>query len=146
MTDAKTYEELVSAKTMVCGKYEPSLPPSQILKQELYSAGVAGPPYKFAAHHIVPIKDPNAEKARAILATYGIEWNSAANGVFLPMETNKYTGNTALHIGGHSKEYINQVTRRLEKANERGGKNSIIRELNNIRQDLLDGKLQVNGG
>lgn len=146
LTDAKTYEELVSAKTMVCGKYEPSLPPSQILKQELYSAGVAGPPYKFAAHHIVPIKDSKAEKARAILGTHSIELNSAANGVFLPMETNKYTGDTALHIGAHSNDYIRQVTRRLETANENGGKDSVIMELNNIRQDLLDGKLQVNGG
>lgn len=146
LTDAKTYEELVSTKTTVCGNYEPSLPPSQILKQELYSAGVAGPPYKFAAHHIVPIKDPKAEKAREILATYGIEWNSAANGVFLPMETNKYTGDTALHIGGHSNDYIKQVTRRLEEADEAGGEKSVITELNNIRKDLLDGKLQVNGG
>ena len=114
--------------------------------QELYSAGVAGPPYKFAAHHIVPIKDPKAEKAREILATYGIEWNSAANGVFLPMESNKYTGDTALHIGGHSKEYMDQVTIRLKRANKNGGKDSVITELNNIRKDLLDGKLQVNGG
>ena len=146
LTDVKTYEELVSTKTTVCGNYEPSLPPSQILKQELYSAGVAGPPYKFAAHHIVPIKDPKAEKAREILATYGIELNSAANGVFLPMETNKYTGDTALHIGGHSNDYIKQVTRRLEEADEAGGEKSVITELNNIRKDLLDGKLQVNGG
>ena len=91
-------------------------------------------------------KDPNAKDARAILATYGIEWNSAANGVFLPMETTKYKGDTALHIGGHSKEYIDQVTIRLEKANEEGGEKSVIMELNNIRKDLLDGKLQVNGG
>ena len=146
LTDVKTYEELVSTKTTVCGNYEPSLPSSQILKQELYSAGVAGPPYKFAAHHIVPIKDPKAEKAREILATYGIELNSAANGVFLPMETNKYTGDTALHIGGHSNDYIKQVTRRLEEADEAGGEKSVITELNNIRKDLLDGKLQVNGG
>ena len=41
---------------------------------------------------------------------------------------------------------MDQVTIRLKRANKNGGKDSVITELNNIRKDLLDGKLQVNGG
>lgn len=61
------------------------------------------------------------------------------------MEVNQYTGDTALHIGGHSTEYIDIVTERLEKVVENGGgKDSIIEVLNQIRKDLLEGKLKIN--
>ncbi|MCM1158570.1 MAG: AHH domain-containing protein [Bacteroidales bacterium] len=78
LTDAQTYAELVASKTKVYGIYSDSLSASDILRQELYSAGVAGPPYQNAAHHIVPWNDTRAKTAREILERFDIELDSAA--------------------------------------------------------------------
>ena len=54
------------------------------LKTNLLSCGVNCPSYSFCAHHIVAKEEPVAEEAVKILTNYGIEINSASNGVFLP--------------------------------------------------------------
>ena len=98
-----------------------------------------------AAHHIVPWNDSRALEARTILDKFGIEYDSAANGVFLPYEVNEYVGVEAMHIGNHGKEYINEVTNRLKEVIKRNGqKADIIATLNEIRKNLLDGTLKLN--
>ncbi|MEE1257403.1 MAG: AHH domain-containing protein, partial [Lachnospiraceae bacterium] len=145
VTSAQEYAEKVSDKTKVNGTYANSYTASEILREELYDAGVSNPPYGNAAHHIVPWNDSRAKEARDILDEYGIEYNSAANGVFLPTEKNEYTGNTTMHVGNHSKEYITEITNRIRQAEQDyGTKEAVVKELNSIREDLLNGTLQLN--
>ncbi len=145
VTSSLEYAEKVSDRTTVEGTYAESYTESKILKEELYDAGVSSPPYRFAAHHIVPWNDPRTSRARDILDKYDIDYNSAANGVFLPMEKNKYTGNTTLHIGNHGESYATTINSRiLEADKEYGTKDAIIKELNSIREELLNGTLQLN--
>ena len=145
VTSAQEYAEKVSDKTKVNGTYANSYTASEILREELYDAGVSNPPYGNAVHHIVPWNDSRAKEARDILDEYGIEYNSAANGVFLPTEKNEYTGNATMHVGNHSKEYITEITNRIRQAEqEYGTKEAVVKELNSIREDLLNGTLQLN--
>ena len=145
LTDAKTYAKLVAEKTKVNGIYSDGIKPSQILKNELHEAGVPYPPYGFASHHIVPVQHPRAKEARDILKSYGIELNSAANGVYLPYETNEFVGDTVLHIGNHYNKYIDVVTEKLNEVVEFGGtKEDIVNSLNEIRAGLLDGSITLN--
>ncbi|WP_309868034.1 AHH domain-containing protein, partial [Desmospora profundinema] len=67
------------------------------------------PPYPNAAHHIVPWDDPRAVPAQRILREYGIETESAVNGVFLPYKGSKYVGDEALHRGNHGESYVRKV-------------------------------------
>ena len=141
----KEYADNVSDKTTVNGTYNPSDSASDILRGELYDAGIPYATYPNAAHHIVPWKDPRAQGARDILDAFGIQYNSAANGVLLPTKVNEYVGDAALHVGNHSASYIESVTDRLQGVvNAGGSKNDIIGELNNIRSDLLNGLLKLN--
>ena len=118
---------------------------SDILRNELYNAGIPNPPYKNAAHHIVPWNDPRAVDIRDILDEYEIEYNSAANGVFLPMEENAYTGDAAKHVGNHSKEYIRLVQKRLQDVVDADGSaDDIVGTINLIRKELLEGTIKLN--
>ena len=116
------------------------------MRKELYDAGIEPPPYPNAAHHIVPVKDKRAKVARDILSEYGIDPNAAVNGVFLPsVKEHKWVGDEARHIGGHSLDYINYVTMRLNAVQMRGGSQAdIVDVLNEIRRELLIGSLKLN--
>lgn len=125
---------------------------SKKLDEELLKAGVVKPDYKCAAHHIVTDKMVDVVK---IFKKYDIDINSAANGVYLPTKGAKLSevGKEAIHIGATSKEYRDKITERIikvvEKANNNNlsksaTKDAILKEIDNIRNDLLTGKLKIN--
>ena len=122
------------------------------LDKEMQKAGIAKPGYPCAAHHIVTDK---MEDVVEIFKEYDIDINSAANGVYLPTKGAKLSevGKEAIHIGATSKEYRDKITERIikvvEKANnnnlsKNATKDAILKEINNIRNDLLTGKLKIN--
>ncbi|MCM1524799.1 MAG: AHH domain-containing protein, partial [Ruminococcus sp.] len=134
-----------------------------LFREELYLAGVGSPPYANTAHHIVAINDsnPNAVKSRDILAKYKIDLNSAANGVFLPYKKNEFVGITSYHWGRHNNDYYKEVYEKLKKAYDILVMNNMYKEgdeksrqicvehicktLNELRGELLNGQLKVNG-
>ncbi len=65
------------------------------------------------AHHIVEVGNRAGQQ---ILANAGIDCNSAANGVLLPVHETDDTGNATVHNGSHVREYGNCVNRALQKA------------------------------
>ncbi|AWX57714.1 wall-associated protein [Brevibacillus brevis] len=139
------YATKVSNKTKVYGTHNPSDSASTILRNELKAAGVETPPYPNAAHHIIPWNDPRAYDAQQILKRYGIDFNSAANGVFLPNKPSKYVGDEALHIGNHGPDYIKYVTKALQETEQMGGTQAdIVHTINTIRGKLLNGTLPLN--
>ena len=145
LTNATEYFSKVSTKTKVVGSYPPSHTASQVLRDELKTAGVATPPYLNAAHHIIPWDDPRALDARKILDEFGIEYNSASNGVFLPMGAAKYVTNETIHVGNHGPAYISYITNALRDVKAAGGNQAdIIETLSDIRAKLLDGTLKLN--
>ena len=124
------------------------------LKANLYNSGAEYPPYSFAAHHIVPKGEELAKPSVEILKRYGIDINSAANGVYLPTGE----GNTSRvifeseHLGRHPKKYILYINDRLNEIDSYIVKNNMTKkeaqkiicdELHKIRQDLLNGKLKI---
>jgi len=145
VSSASDYATKVANKTDVLGTYPASASASDIVRGELKTAGIPNPPYKNAAHHIVPWNDPRALDARNILDDFGIDYNSASNGVFLPMEVNQYTGDAVLHVGSHSADYVNAITNSLEEVVAAGGtKADILSALNKMREGLLNGTLKLN--
>ena len=145
ITSAEEYARRVSDRTEVTGNHSESASASVILREELYAAGICNPPYPNAAHHIIPWNDSRAATAQNIMRSVGIDFNSAANGVFLPMGVNAYTGDAAQHIGRHSSAYIENITTRLQEVvNSGGGKSQVVSELNKIREELLNGTLKLN--
>lgn len=145
VASADEYAKQVSDKTKVNGTYNESDSASDILRGELYGACIPKAPYSNAAHHIVPWRDSRAQTARNILDDFGVQYNSAANGVLLLTEVNQYVGKTTLHVGNHGASYIELVTNRLQNVVNAGGKKSdIVAELNNIRSGLLSGTIKLN--
>ena len=144
------YARKVEGKIIVGGTYNNSDKASQILKGELIQVGICSNlPYMYAAHHIVPWDHEKAARAREILDYYGIDYNSAVNGVFLPMKRNGHEGSASIHSGGHTDEYVEAVNSRIEQAHELANKDKsnysiIVDELNKIRADLLNGVLKIN--
>lgn len=153
---AKVYEKLIVYKD-----YSNSgLSPSKILRDEMYNAGIYCQQYENAAHHIVAYDADEAQPARDILDKYGIELNSASNGVFLPTEYHAEFGNVAYHNGGHTNDYYNYVNDQLLKVqDEIDEKNLYIegddesrrycaglvcKKIQEIRIELLTGKLKIN--
>ena len=125
---------------------------SKKLDDELLKAGVVKPDYKCAAHHIVTDKMDDVVK---ILKDNDIDINSAANGVYLPTKGAKLSevGKETIHIGATSREYRDKITERIIKVVEKAKNNNlskgatkdaILKEINNIRNDLLTGKLKIN--
>lgn len=108
-------------------------------------AGIEPPPYSNAAHHLTSWNDSRAEKAQKLLKEFGIDHDSAANGVFLPYKVNKYVTTEVLHIGKHSSEYILEVERVLSLVKKRGGtQEDAVDALHDIRERLLNGELKLN--
>ena len=125
---------------------------SKKLDEELLKAGVVKPDYKCAAHHIVTDKMEDVVK---IFKKYDIDINSAANGVYLPSRGAKLSevGKETIHIGATSDEYRKNLTKRivdfvkeLDKTNlsEVAKKDKILEKMNDIRNELLTGKLKIN--
>ena len=144
------YTEKVTDKIRVFDDYE-DMSNSDILRAELKKAGIQPPAYPNAAHHIVAVDARQAQYAREILNKYGIEYNSASNGVFLPYKENKFVTNETIHNGSHITdyyEYVNSTLKnRIEKLEARGIRveaSHITETLNEIRIELLDGKLKLN--
>ncbi|MED1537011.1 AHH domain-containing protein [Bacillus pseudomycoides] len=142
------YANKVLDRVEVKGEYSSSTRESKVLREELKDAGIDPPPYPNAAHHIVPWNDGRAVEVQELLKEFEIHHDSAANGVFLPgygAEGHKYVTTEVLHIGSHSKEYIREVTERLNSVMEMGGTQADVAEvLHKIRQDLLEGKIRLN--
>jgi hypothetical protein len=125
---------------------------SDILRAELKAGKITDPPYATAAHHIVAWDAKEAQIARDILNEYGIDVNSASNGVLLPWKGNEYVTTEAMHSGGHSFSYYNQVNERLlaverlikeKNVGDTMAKILIGDELQSIRKDLLNGILKI---
>ena len=125
---------------------------SKKLDDELLKAGVVKPDYKCAAHHIVTDKMEDVVK---IFKKYDIDINSAANGVYLPSRGAKLSevGKEAIHIGATSDEYRQNLTKtitdfvkELDKMNlsKAAKKDKILEKMNDIRNELLTGKLKIN--
>ncbi|TXS03906.1 hypothetical protein DN390_01555 [Bacillus sp. SH7-1] len=141
----KDYADKVLDRVEVKNKYPDSYTASKILREELKDAGIEPPPYSNAAHHLTPWNDSRAEKAQKLLREFGIDHDSAANGVFLPYKVNEYVTTEVLHIGKHSSEYILEVERVLSLVKKRGGtQEDAVEALHDIRERLLDGELKLN--
>lgn len=141
----KDYVDKVFDRVDVKNDYPDSYTASQKLREELKDAGIETPPYPNAAHHIVPWNDKRAVEAQELLKEIEIHHDSASNGVFLPYKKNDYVTTEVLHIGSHSKEYIREVTERVNSVIEMGGTQVDVAEvLHKIRQDLLEGKIRLN--
>ncbi|MDQ4483813.1 WXG100 family type VII secretion target [Bacillus cereus] len=141
----KDYADKVLDRVEVKNEYPDSYTASKILREELKDAGIEPPPYSNAAHHLTPWNDSRAENAQKLLREFGIDHDSAANGVFLPYKVNEYVTTEVLHIGKHSSEYILEVERVLSLVKKRGGtQEDAVEALHDIRERLLDGELKLN--
>ena len=115
------------------------------------NAGIKPPPYANAAHHIVAVNAEKAKDARDILNEYGIDINSASNGVFLPYKENSYVTIETMHNGSHITKYHEYVENELKdkigeiKINGRTvTSKDITNTLDDIRKGLLDGTVKLN--
>ena len=92
-----------------------------------------------AAHHIVAGVAPAAQTARDILDHFGIDINSAANGVFLPASSKSPnpTG-AAVHSTLHTGEYYTTVNNMLSQATSAEDAIAILQA---IASDLKSGGL-----
>ena len=126
---------------------------SKILDEQLQNAGIEKPDYNCAAHHIVSDRTmPNATKA---LNDYGIDINSATNGVYLPTanaDSSKVT-TEVVHSGPNGKDYkdaletsIPDIVENMENVNASYNEIQAVleNELNNTRAKLLTGELKIN--
>lgn len=113
---------------------------STTLGKNLITAGEKKP-LGSAAHHIVPAGAPGSAKARKILQKYGININSAINGVFLPgrLFIDFDVKNAIIHNGPHPSEYIRAVNDRILQADANGGEQAVINELKDMKKSLLSG-------
>lgn len=94
------------------------------------------------AHHIVAHTHRGAAPAQAILRKHGIDINSHFNGVWLPRNSSASRARGALHRERGSaltrKSYLDEVNQRVIAA-DAGGRAAVLRELQKIRFDLLNG-------
>ena len=94
-----------------------------------------------AAHHVVEGKDAAALASRKILKKYKIDINAPENGILLPSPNNSiYKG--AVHKTGHTARYSEYVHSKLKKAKS---KDDCIKILSEIKHELYDGKLSLEG-
>lgn len=95
------------------------------------------------AHHIVALTHRRAAPARNVLSDHGISIDDAMNGVWLPRTSTASRARGALHRESGSaltnRTYIDEVNRRIVAADAAGGRAHVLRELQKIRMDLLDG-------
>ncbi len=94
-----------------------------------------------AAHHIVAGDHPRAQVARDILDKYGIDLNSAENGIYLRHINIVSKQPGAYHREIHTNTYFDNVNMRIEAADALGGKSSVLNELEEIQNDLLFNKI-----
>lgn len=117
---------------------KPKLTPSKILKSNMIKEKIMKfPLYKFATHHIVAFKSKYAKGARDILDGFGIDYNAAENGVYLPLEDGKTAMN---HYNVHTKVYYQKVEEMLQEATDR---DEALAILSKIRQMLLNGTFPI---
>lgn len=90
--------------------------------------------HKSAKESILYLEE-NPSEARDILNKHGIDINDATNGVYLPTKNNAST-NGVIHNGRHPKSYNEKINDLLDRANKRGGKKEVLKELNNIKNKL----------
>lgn len=121
--------------------------PSAVLEAEIKKATGMAKPTNWAAHHIVPFSGGGqvGDRLRKILKDAKIDRNSSANGVYLPREkgvsTVEIDGQTmATHNGAHVEQYYAYVLNRLDGLKD---PTKIMEELNDIREELLTGKLKL---
>ncbi|KVK78136.1 hypothetical protein WJ47_17075 [Burkholderia ubonensis] len=105
------------------------------LSNNMEAAGVKRPANS-AAHHIVGDTASKAGPARRILAKYGIDVDSAENGVFLPNRNNTDGMSGILHNGRHPDAYFDAVNQLITRADAFGGKQAVLDEIKNIGQKL----------
>jgi RHS repeat-associated protein len=101
------------------GRLDDQVADSRLLAASMSANGVLRP-VGYQAHHIVAGGDPRADRARMILARFGIGINDAWNGVYLPGSsvTPNPTG-MAVHIRVHTGAYYDAVEQSLALANSR---------------------------
>ena len=94
------------------------------------------------AHHLIARAHPDAADARAVLRNYNINIDDAMNGVWLPRNSSVSGARGALHNEAGSaltsQWYIEEVNRRIVAANA-GGRAAVLRAMQKIRYDLLNG-------
>ncbi|MBI4963364.1 MAG: AHH domain-containing protein [Desulfomonile tiedjei] len=95
--------------------------PSQILGKNLTEAVRPRPSPDHDAHHIVPWRHWAAQESRDILKNWGIEMDSAANGMWLERTYHWRLSN--------SRQYMDTVFHMLEKANSKAEAEKILREI-----------------
>ncbi|PGZ98488.1 hypothetical protein COE51_11575 [Bacillus pseudomycoides] len=140
--------------TQLTKEHAASEQPSTILGHELENAGIPRPP-KHEAHHITPY---NQGRLRKYIEKYGIDGNSAANGVFLPQNYSPNWPGQVTHsvwnnldekgkmMFRHGKDYIRYLSDNLKAIDELPISNQLKREeilgfLEETRNGLLTGKI-----
>ncbi|GAA2604996.1 hypothetical protein GCM10010436_02740 [Paractinoplanes durhamensis] len=110
---------------------------AEILGAAMVKAGIARPA-ETAAHHIVASGAVRADPARQVLKKFGIDVNSAENGVFLPQNLGSAnpTGASAHSVihSGYYYDYVNDLLSRAKNATEAQA------ALDQVRQQLKDGR------
>ena len=117
---------------------------SQKLADNMENAGMGKKPPGYAAHHLIPATDPNAQDARDILNKHGIDINSELNGVYLPTLNNTTATQGIEHNGRHPKIYSEKINDLITDANIRGGKQEVLNELINIKNTLQNSPKNTN--
>ena len=108
------------------------------LGKNMEAAGVKRPTNS-TPHHIAGDTSAASLPGRNILAKNGIHSDDAANGVFLPNRFNTDSSVPGiLHNGRHPDSYIRAVNDRLSLADAAGGKQAVLKELDALRQELLN--------
>ena len=95
-------------------------------------------PADSAAHHIVAENAKAAQPARDILNKHKIDINGVKNGVFLPTNKNNNGMLGIEHNGRHPDDYIKAVNKRIVDADRLGGKDAVLKELENIKNILAN--------
>ena len=118
------------------------------------NAGIKAPDYANAAHHVVAEKGTGMPDATKILKKLGIDINSACNGVFLPTTGADATDLTeASHVGPNGGNYKKTVNNKIKQVYDDAVKKGlskdkvtekVVKEIDNIKNDLLTGKLKIN--
>ncbi|WP_310591774.1 RHS repeat domain-containing protein [Bacteroides thetaiotaomicron] len=109
---------------------------SKKLAKNLIEHGIKRPD-NTAAHHIVG-SGKQAKPANDILKKHNIDIDSHVNGVFLP-NSSQSSASGLLHTGRHTNDYINRVNEEIVAADQLGGKDAVLRQLDIIREGLLNG-------
>lgn len=100
----------------------------------MIKAGIKEPEYANAAHHIIAGNDARAAGLRNIIKRYGIDINSAENGVFLPTE--KGVSEAAYHRSLHTNVYYENVEKAFQGISS---KEEAVEVLQDIREQLIEG-------